>query len=43
MFYLAINQGFAVFSVLGHMFLIKCVDSFDQVAAQGNYIKPGRS
>lgn len=27
--------GFAIFTVLGHMYLTKCVSSFAEVAAQG--------
>jgi hypothetical protein len=27
--------GFAIFTVLGHMFVTKCVDSMEQVAAAG--------
>ena len=27
--------GFAIFTVLGHMYITKCVDSFMEVAAQG--------
>jgi hypothetical protein len=28
-------KGFAIFTVLGHMFITKCVDSMDKVAAKG--------
>lgn len=28
-------KGFAIFSVLGYMYLTKCVSSFAEVAAQG--------
>ena len=28
-------SGFAIFTVLGYMYLTKCVDSFAEVAAQG--------
>lgn len=33
--YLLSLSGFAIFSVLGYMYLTKCVDSFAEVAAQG--------